>query len=215
MVQRAVDCEVAQEVAVAEELAKLGATASLIERLTGFGARWNRTLVRRYGGPIAQKPRDPRFFDEDPDRRHHAWLCVVMSEDQPANLSPGAQLIEAYIAYRGIAQPGVLNINESAQIIDLYRTGNAWIRSCTQCNRDHLLLSERLVCPECRLIARTFCKNCHSQLPDNARHTTLYCSTCATSPERIALRRRARRNRVSGQRVEASRVRLAAVHLTT
>jgi hypothetical protein len=216
MAQRAVDCETAQEVSVAQELARLGATAALIERLTGFGARWNRSLVRRYGGPIAQKPRDARFFDEDPARRHQGWLCIVMSEDQPANLSPGAQLVEAYIAYRGSAQqPGILDINESAQVIDLYRTGNAWIRSCTQCKKEHLVLSERQLCPECWLMSRTFCKNCDRQLEESARHTTLYCSTCSTSAERIALRRRARRNRRAGQLLEVGPARITAGYLAT
>jgi hypothetical protein len=217
MVQRAVDCQVAQEVAVAEELARLGATAALIERLTGFGARWSRNLVRRYDGPMAQKPRDVRYFDADPDRRYHGRLCISRMEAAPSNLSPGTQLIEAYFAYRGMAQHmpnGMLDINDAAQVIELYRAGVARVHKC-KCNRKFLTFSQRLLCPVCVLMERSFCKNCHLPLPENARHTTLYCTTCAKSPQRIAMRRRARRNEASSSRIEFGRLRGKDVNVMT
>jgi hypothetical protein len=164
---RAVDCETAQEVAVAEALAKLGAGAALIERLTGFGSRWVRDAVRRHAGPLAQKPRDPlKRFGRDPTRLLHGWMiCVVMYEYQLAYLSEGARLVEAYLAYRGIAQPpGILDINECAQIIDLYQSDNAWVQPCPQCHRKHLVLSERTVCALCATKASMFCKACDGPL---------------------------------------------------
>src|ERR1700730_17429431 len=167
MVHRAVDCETAEEVGVAEWLAKLGASAALIERLTGFGSRWVRGAVRRHAGPLAKKPRDPlRQFGRDPTRLLHGWMiCIVMYEYQPAHLSEGARLVEAYLAYRGIAQPpGMLDINECAQIIDLYQNNNAWLQPCRQCHRTHLVLSDLTICALCATKASIFCNICKEPL---------------------------------------------------
>jgi Flagellar transcriptional activator (FlhC) len=196
---RALDCETAHEVLVAEALARLGAAATLIERLTGFGSRWSRILVRRSGGPLAYKPRDARFYEGNTDRRHHAWLAVVTYMSQSANLSAGARFVEAYIVYRGEAeQPGLLSINEFAQVIELYRTRNAQLRTCSDCAGGHLVFTEKPICPLCQLVLRAFCRSCGGQLEDNARHTTLYCASCSASHARVAERRRARRRKLAG-----------------
>ncbi|MGH3430682.1 MAG: hypothetical protein ACRDQZ_24475 [Mycobacteriales bacterium] len=181
MVQKAVDYETAKEVAVAEALAELGACAARIERLTGFGARWIRGLVRRHDGPLAQKPRDAvRWFSEDPSRLLHGWVvCAVLHEVGAPNLSRGARLVEAYRAYRRLAEPQVLlDINECALIIDLYAQGSAWLRPCTECRKPHLVLAEGSVCAVCQMMARTFCKRCGKPLEEGNR-VRLYHRDCA------------------------------------
>lgn len=183
MVQKAVDLETAQEVEVAERLAGLGASPALIERLTGFGPRWVRACVRRHNGPLAQKPRDPlRRFGDDPLRLLHAWIISsVMYDFQSSNSSPGARLLGAYLAYRGTARPpGVLDINECAQIIELYCRGEARLRPCAKCRTGHLVLSEGTsLCAYCFLKTRTFCQVCQQPMPPSPRHPRLYHPECA------------------------------------
>lgn len=181
MVQKAVDYETAREVAVAEALARLGAGAALIERRTGFGARWIRGLVRRHGGPLAQKPRDAlRWFGEDPPRLLHGWVvCVLLQEVEAPNLSRGARLVEAYQAYKRLADAqAILDINDCALIIDLYAEGNAWLRPCTDCGKPQLVLAEGSVCAVCQMIARTFCRRCGKPLEEGNR-SRLYHRDCA------------------------------------
>ena len=198
MSQRAVDFETARLVSVAQALARLGATPVLIERVTGFGPRWVRGLVRQHGGPLAQRPRDPRYFDEDAGRRLDGWYYLTMYLDQPCNVSMGTRILEAYLAYRAAQQPGVLDINDCAQVVELLEAGEATVGTCRECHGGHLVFSEGRTCPECFLLARTFCRHCHKQLEEGARHTTLYCADCSDSPERISLLRRLRRMRRSG-----------------
>ncbi len=195
MVQRAADYDTAQEVFVAVELARCGAGASLIERITGFGPRWIRGVVRQNGGALARKPRDPlRWFEEDPQRLLHARYVVMAYECQPANLAVGRRLLGAFRAYRMVAQyPGLLDINECAQIVDLYQTGNAWVRTCAECRSPHLVLSERPLCPVCRSIAREFCRGCHQPLEARDGRSRAYCDACSPRAVRLALKRKAKR----------------------
>src|SRR5579884_923419 len=132
MTQRAVDFETAQWVSVAQALARFGAAPGLIERVTGFGPKWSRRLVKRHGGPIALRPRDPKYFDTDARRRHDSWYFLSMYLDVPANIPMGIRLLEAYLAYRAAQQPGVLNINECAQIADLCGAGEAKVGTCKE-----------------------------------------------------------------------------------
>lgn len=183
MVQKAVDYATAREVAVAEELARLGASAVLIRHLTGFGPRWVRGCVRRYNGPMAQKPRDPhRRFGDDPVRLLHAWIVsFVMYDFQAVSSSPGARLMAAYLAYRATAcPPGILDINECAQIIELHDRGEVRLRPCAKCKMVHLVLSEASsLCAFCFLETRTFCRKCQKPMAQSHGHARLYHPECA------------------------------------
>lgn len=195
MVHRAADYHTAKEVFVAVELAQSGAASALIERLTGFGPRWVRGIVRENGGALALKSKDPlRWFEEDPQRLLHARFVQMAYERQPANESTGRRLLSTYNAYRRVASnPGLLDINECAQVIDLYQSGNAWVRECSQCQERHLVLAERALCPICRLMAREFCRGCGQPLPTVERRLRAYCDTCSPRSVRLAIRRRVRR----------------------
>ena len=196
---RAVDCGTATKVLVAASLAKMGACVPVLERTTGFGARWARVLVKKHGGPLAYKTRDGRYFDSDANRRHNAWLAVVLYDGR-VEKTPGAKLAAAYEQYRTHAPSGagVLTINEFAEAIELYLRREAQLRRCTECSEEHLVFEERPLCPLCQLMLRTFCRRCAAQLADGVRHTTLYCPSCSTSADRVAERRRARRRRLAG-----------------
>ena len=183
MVQKAVDYATAQEVAVAEELARLGAGAALIEHLTGFGPRWVRGCVRRHNGPLSQKPRDPlRRFGDDPVRLLHAWIVSrVMYDFQSVSSSAGARLVSAYLAYRATAHPpGILDINECAQIIELHTRGEARLRPCATCKTPHLVLSEgSSLCAFCFLESRLFCRRCQKPMTQSPGHPRVYHVECA------------------------------------
>lgn len=195
MAHRAVDYHTAKEVFVAVELAQSGAASALIERLTGFGSRWVRGIVRENGGALALKSKDPlRWFEEDPQRLLHARYVQMAFERQPANESTGRRLLSTFNAYRRVAaNPGLLGINECAQVVDLYQSGNAWIRECARCQERHLVLSQRTLCPICRLIEREFCRGCGQPLPSPQGRVRAYCETCSPRPVRLAIRRRSRR----------------------
>lgn len=191
MVQRATDAETAREVLVADELARCGASAALIERLTGFGSRWVRRTVRRNGGAMACKPQDPlRWFERDPERLLHARSVVLTFINQPANRSPGRRLLDAYLSYRALApQPGSLEINKCAEITELYRNQSVWMRMCSECRLTHLVLSEHALCPVCRLIAREFCRGCRAPLPARSNPARAYCDQCTPRAARLARKR--------------------------
>lgn len=191
MLHRAVDYKTAQEVCVAVELARKGAGALVLERVTGFGSRWCRELVRDHGGPIARRLRDPhRWFEEDPQRLLHGTYVVMAYECQRVNRSPGRRLLGAYEYYRRITrQPGLLDVNECAQIIDLYQKGNAWIRPCKGCPLSHLVLYERPLCPVCRFLSKSLCRRCKEPLED-VPPGTAYCNTCVEQLPNLAARRR-------------------------
>ena len=196
---RAADYHTAQEVFVAVELARRGAASALIERLTGFGARWVRNIVREHGGALAMKSKDPlRWFEENPIRLLHARYVHMAYERQSVNETMGRRVLNTYDAYRRMASsPGLLDINECAQVIDLYQSGNAWVRECTECQQKHLVLTERTLCPLCRLMAREFCRGCGQPLPASAGRLRAYCDTCSPRSVRLAIRRRTRRMQVS------------------
>lgn len=195
MVQRATDSETAHEVLIAEDLARCGGSAALIERLTGFGARWVRRAVKRNGGALACKPQDPlRWFEKHPERLLHARCVVMAYERQPANRSPGRRLYDAYLAYRTLApQSGLLDVNKCAEITQLYQSHNAWVRTCRECHLPHLVLSERSLCPVCRLLAREFCRGCSVLLPTRNNSARAYCDDCAPRASRLARKRQAKR----------------------
>lgn len=195
MVHRAADYRTAKEVFVAVELAQSGAASALIERLTGFGPRWVRSIVRDNGGALAMKSKDPvRWFEENPQRLLHARYVQMAYERQPSNETTGRRLLSTYYAYRRVASnPGLLDVNECAQVIDLYQSGNAWVRECSQCQERHLVLAERALCPICRLMAREFCRGCSQPLPAAEGRLRAYCGTCSPRSVRLAIRRRARR----------------------
>ena len=197
MSQRNADVERAGRIYLAETFAGLGATSMLVERVTGFGSRLCRGFVHRHKGPLSQRPRDALYFDESPARRLDSWLYWTLYLDSPSSAPVGVRLLDAYLAYRAWQQPGVLDINDCAQVVDLCQSGKVTLGSCKECRGAHLVFFEDRTCPECSFLARTFCRNCHAQLSEGTHHTTVYCPTCSTSPQRIALLRRARRRKRS------------------
>jgi hypothetical protein len=207
MTQRAVDYPTAQEVFVAVELARQGAAAPLIERLTGFGPRWVRGVVRAQGGALAMKLKDPvRWFEGDPQRLLHARYVQMAYERQPANEALGRRLLTTYVAYRRVVpNPGLLGINECAQLIDLIQRGDAWVRDCLECQQKHLVIGDRATCPLCRFIERESCRGCGGALPIAQVRQRAYCDSCSPSAVRQALRRRTRAPRaaVSDSRLRA------------
>ena len=194
MVHRAVDYATAQQVSIAVELARQGAASIVIERLTGFGARWVRGIVREHGGALALKLKDPvRWFEGDPHRLLHGRYVQMAYERQPAQDALAKRVLNTYLAYRRVAaSPGLLGINECAQLIDLYQRGEAWERECLECQEKHLVIADHATCPICRLIKRDFCRGCGHPLPAGAQRLRAYCDACSAPGVRQSLRRRAR-----------------------
>lgn len=189
MVARAVDYETAQQVVVSVGLARMGACAAVLERVTGFGKKWVRTIVKQNGGQLARRMREPSWFEADQERLLQGRFVVMMYERQRANRSPAVRLLESYLAYREVVRPpGVLDVNDSAQLIELYQTGNAWGRCCSSCEETFLIVYERQVCPNCRFIGKAFCRGCAQPLENPL--AVAYCDSCALQNPRVASRRR-------------------------
>lgn len=203
MGHRAVEYATAQEVLFAVELAQHGAASALIERLTGFGSRWVRGIARDHGGTLAMKLKDPvRWFEGDPLRLLHGRFVQLAYERQPSNDALAKRILNSYVAYRRVAaSPGLLGINECAQLIDLYQKGEAWERECLECHEKHLVIADHATCPICRLMKRDFCRGCGGELPLNAERLRAYCDTCSAPGVRQTLRRRARQQQ--GRRIES------------
>jgi len=196
IVRRAADFQTAQEVVLAVELARVGAASALIEQLTGFGSRSIRRIVREHGGALAMKFKDPvRWLEDDPQRLLHARFALMPYVLQPSTDSIARKLLSAYNAYRHLAPPPqLLDVNECAQVINLYQSGNAWLRECGDCQEMYLVLADRSSCPLCRFIAREFCRGCSTLLaPSNGRPRSAYCVECSPRSVRLAIRRKTRR----------------------
>lgn len=194
MLHRAADYATAKEVCVAVELARFGATGALIERVTGFGTRWVRGIVREHGGAPAAKAKDVgRWLDQDPDRLLQARYATLLFEQQPLSKSLGSRILAAYRSYRNVPpDPVLLGITEFAQVIDLYQSHKLWVRSCPVCESRYLVHSEQGLCPQCRITAQTFCRSCERPLPAGLKRRRFYCDACAQRSVRSASRERDR-----------------------
>lgn len=194
MLHRAADYATAKEVCVAVELARFGATGALIERVTGFGTRWVRGIVREHGGAPAAKAKDVgRWLDQDPDRLLQARYATYLFEQLPLSKSIGSRILAAYRAYRNVPpDPVLLGITEFAQIIDLYQSHKIWLRVCPACESSYLIYSEQALCPQCRIDAQTFCRSCQAPLPAGLKRRRTYCEACAPRSIRNASRERGR-----------------------
>jgi len=189
MTQRASDYQAAELVLIAVSLARAGASATLIEQMTQFGVRWIRKTIRENGGVLALKSHDPRWFERDPQRLLQAMFFLMAYQLQPANDLPGRRLVDAYCAYRAFVRQGALDINKCAQVVNLYESREAWLRNCSECRISHLVLSERALCPICRLIERSFCRGCSRPLGSDPARPRSYCSQCSSRSARLARKR--------------------------
>lgn len=189
MTQRASDYQAAEQVLIAVALARSGASATLIEQMTHFGVRWIRRTIRENGGVLALKSHDARWFERDPQRLLQAMFFWMSYQLQPANDLPGRRLVDAYCAYRAFAGAGILDINKCAQVIELCQSQEAWMRTCSECRISHLVLSERALCPICRLIERSFCRGCGKALQADPARPRSYCPQCSSRSARLARKR--------------------------
>ncbi len=179
----------AQDVLIAVELAKLGASVHVIEGVTGFGSRWARRMVKENKGAgygYRRKEYPAAWFDRDPERILHGWYVVSAFIANSYIPHYATRLMEAYMTYRLVTDHPVLGINESFDIIDLYQQGNAWIRTCTSCHATHLVVSEHSQCPVCRRLEMMLCKGCGAPLPEKSKlerrgRKRIYCDNCETT----------------------------------
>ena len=154
-VRKATDIATAQKVIEAVELAESGAGAPLIQRLTGFGARWSRRIrqdnkkarARRLGEPL-------QWVLQNSDRVLHAELLILIHQIQPRE-SEVRRLLDAFHSYRAVVGSPVIDLDRAAQILTLFQPGEIPVRSCSKCPSPHLMFAANLQCPLCRFIART------------------------------------------------------------
>lgn len=160
----------AEGVILAHELAELGASPQLIDRLTGFGERFSRGIVRCKGDATCTHRRkdDPaKWFDKDSERILHGSLVVkafwaTVSDDHRAK-----RVIDAFNTYRQMNFSPILTVVDCADIIDLAECGLAWERTCATCRQRHLMVSEHSECPVCRRLRAMLCNGCGVPLPED------------------------------------------------
>lgn len=188
MVHRAADYQMAKEVCVAVDLARAGAPSALIERVTGFGKRWVRSIVREHGGAPSTKAKDVgRWLDQEPDRLIQAQYALRLFEQCPLNASMGSRIFAAYKSYRNVPpDPVLLGITEFAQIVDLFQSRKVWARACTDCEHVYLVHTERSLCPNCRTIDSFVCRGCQQPLPAHLSSRRQYCDECSPRAVRKA-----------------------------
>lgn len=193
---RVSDLANAEVVILAHELADLGGTAQLLERLTGFSARWCRSIVRGQGGMqgVQRRMDDPaNWFDKDAERILHGGYVVKAYWATQAVEHRAKRLIEAFNTYREINFNPILTIVQCADIIDLAESGMAWERTCTSCRQRHLVVAEHPECPVCRRLRAMLCKGCGVPLPENKSkerrgRPRWYCEICESSRSRRVLK---------------------------
>jgi hypothetical protein len=186
MAHKATAPEAAERVLEARELACAGASTAVIERLSRFGPRFVRGLVREYGGALACKPRDPLRWLRDHRHLAHVPYVVLFYECQLPNLSPASLLLDTFFSYRTHTRPGILDINECHQIIELYQRGDLRERQCSKCPLTYFVLLEEPVCPKCRLKEQEFCRGCGAQKRQVDSHPRAYCDACSPTISRKA-----------------------------
>lgn len=187
----------ARDVFAAVKLAELGATPQLVQKMTRFGARWARRIVRENGGSQCTYRRleDPAsWFDRKPERMLHGWFVVKAYRWHQARPHPGERLLRTIGTYRQFAPRPLLDVNMANAIIELYQGGMACERVCIQCRQTHLVVSEHAYCALCRRVESMLCKGCGGVLPEQSQRERrgrprLYCSACECShAHRVLLR---------------------------
>ncbi|MGI9295886.1 MAG: hypothetical protein ACR2PS_18035 [Pseudomonadales bacterium] len=186
---RITELDNAEDVILAYELATLGATPQLIERLSSFGARWARNVVREQCGVQSchRRKDDPaNWFEKDADRILHGYYVVKAYWATNADDHRAKRLIEAFNTYRDMNFNPILDINQSADVIDLAESGMAWERTCSSCRLRHLVVSEHSECPVCRRLHAMLCQGCGDPLPETNSperrgRPRKYCEGCENS----------------------------------
>lgn len=179
----------AQNVIVAVELARLGATRQVIQRRTGFGHCWTRRIINENNedGSGYRRRSDPaRWFAREPDRiLHGSYIVKAYLANKPI-AHPGDRLRRTYLTYQRMVDAPVLDINVADEIIELYTTGMAWERTCADCGQVHLVVSDFSRCPVCRRVEAMLCKGCGGALPERSGverrgRPRLYCGRCESN----------------------------------
>jgi transcriptional activator FlhC len=186
---RVTDLTNAQDVILAHDMARVGGTPQLLERLTGFGARWARAVVKEECGvqPAHRRKDDPAvWFEKDSERILHGYYVVKAYRRTNTDDHRASRLIEAYNTYRELSSDPILDINHCADIIELAETGMAWERTCSSCRMRHLVVTEHYECPVCRRLQAMLCKGCGDVLPEPNKterrgRPRLYCNECETN----------------------------------
>ena len=152
MVYKATSPEVAKRVLEARALAKVGASSVLIRQLTGFDPRFVRRLVKAAGGKLARKPRAPERWMRDRQRLIHVPCIVLFYESQDVRASLAGRLLRTYALYSAwIGEARSLDLDQCAQVIELYEQGCLLECQCTRCPYTFFALAQQSICPKCRL----------------------------------------------------------------
>jgi Flagellar transcriptional activator (FlhC) len=152
MVHKPTSPEAAKRVLEARALAKAGASSALIVRISGFGPRFVRGLVRSQGGVPSRKPRNPARWMRERTRLAHVPYVVLFYESQYTTSSPADRLLRAYQLYESwLGEEKVLDLDQCAQVIDLYNRRLLRRCRCIRCPHTFLALTAQWLCPKCRL----------------------------------------------------------------
>ena len=152
MAHKATSPETAKRVLEAQGLARGGASSALIGRLTGFGPRYIRALVKNQGGVLSRKPRHPRHWMRERSRLAHVQYIVLFYESQYAHASAAGRILRVYALYETwIGEQKLLDLDQCAQVIDLYERLGLHECHCKKCPHTFLAPTDELICPKCRL----------------------------------------------------------------
>jgi hypothetical protein len=154
------DCDTARAVILAADLARNGAAASLIARLTGFSHRWARAMAREHQTASPLRLGDPiAWFEASPRHQYLTHMFLFMYELQPTDQPAGTRLLEARDCLCLIARHHPpLDINRCAQLVELYERGDVRTAVCTRCPVERFVLSYIPVCALCQMRDAFLCE---------------------------------------------------------
>ena len=162
-----------RSIRTATELAKLGATISLVVKLVGISKRWARVIVQDVKGEITESDRRRSdiadWLDQDPNRRMEATTFIQAYNSTQSTWTRTRRVISAYRTYQLTSSDNPLSIDQCCEILELYEDSGAWLESCSNCFSWHLVVRETPLCPVCLSLDGLLCKHCKRPIESDTR----------------------------------------------
>ena len=198
------------------ELARFGASPSVIAACCGRTRKWAKHLIEGAGADTAKhRPVNRRrAFERGPYRKAHAHVVVRIHFEMKEAARAPKRLALLYGAYRMVSSPAILSIDEVHELVfNVLVERGADSRVCSLCRQTWYLVGESCAtCPACEALVVYVCAKCGGAVDrekGKRGRPTHYCDNCRD------VRRRQRPSRARRAQSQVSDRQLRLVGFTS
>ena len=146
------------------ELARFGASPTVVAVCCGRTRKWAKHLVEVAGGEATRRMpvNRERTFASEPYRKAHAHVVVRLSYGLTGAPRPPERLALIYVAYRSVESPAIFSIDEVHDLVfNVLEEGGAEVRACASCRQQWYSVGDSSpMCPACEARALYVCAKC-------------------------------------------------------